>query len=187
LELRRRPPRRVRDADVEASGGCLGALPGHRQHEGVRVPATRWEEAVIEPPRWFTSRWANKELAEIRCQPVGISRGTPRFRIGFRYRLARELAPGQEAWALAGDEVAFRAAYMRQLERLGLEAILGRLAGIGREAGGLPLVLLCYEPAGEFCHRHVLSDWLRERGVEIRELELGDLPQRPEAPERRLF
>ena len=50
-----------------------------------------------------------------------------------------------------------------------------------------PLVLLCYEPAGEFCHRHVLSAWLRRQGVEIRELQPGDLPQRPEIPQRRLF
>ena len=135
----------------------------------------------------FTSRWANKELSELRCQPVGISRGTPRFRTGFRYKLARELAPDDETWALGEDEEAFRASYIRQLEGLGLEAILGRLARISQENGGLSLVLLCYEPAGEFCHRHVLSAWLRGQGIEIRELEPGDHPQRPEAPQRRLF
>jgi hypothetical protein len=152
-----------------------------------RINQTWREEAVIEAPRLFTSRWANKDLAELRCQPVGISRGTPRFRTGFRYRMARELAPDSEAWAQKEDEAEFRASYLRQLEALGLDAILGRLAGIGREAGGLPVVLLCYEPAGEFCHRHVLSEWLWGRGVEIRELEPGDLPQRAEGSERRLF
>jgi hypothetical protein len=148
----------------------------------------RWrEEAVVEAPRLFTSRGTNKGLAGFRCQPVGISRGTPRFRTGYRYRMVRELAPNSEAWAQKGDEAAFRAAYLRQLEGLGLEAILDRLAGIGREVGGLPLVLLCYEPPGEFCHRHVLSGWLRRRGIEIRELEPGDLPGRSEATEQRLF
>jgi uncharacterized protein YeaO (DUF488 family) len=132
----------------------------------------------------FTSRWANKELAELQCQPVGISRGTPRFKTGFRYKLARELAPDDEAWAAAEDKEAFRASYIRQLEELGLDAILRRLSGISHEHRGLPLVLICYEPAEEFCHRHVLSAWLRERGVEIRELQPGDLPQRPEAPQR---
>jgi hypothetical protein len=132
----------------------------------------------------FTSRWANKELAQLHCQPVGISRGTPRFRTGFRYKLVRELAPNNEAWAAGEDEEAFRASYIRQLEGLGLGAILSRLARISRESGGGPLVLLCYEPAGEFCHRHVLAAWLRERGVDIRELEPGDLPRRPEAPQR---
>ena len=81
----------------------------------------------------------------------------------------------------AEDEEAFRASYIRQLEELGLDAMLDRLAGVNQDNGGLPLVLLCYEPAGEFCHRHVQSAWLRERGVEVRELQPGDLPQRPEA------
>jgi uncharacterized protein (DUF488 family) len=63
-----------------------------------------------------------------------------------------------------------------------VDAILGRLARISQENGELPLVLLCYEPAGEFCHRHVLAAWLRERGVEIRELQPGDLPSRQEVP-----
>ncbi|MDQ3913250.1 MAG: DUF488 family protein [Actinomycetota bacterium] len=127
----------------------------------------------------FTSRWANKELAELRCQPVGISRGNPRFKTGFRYKQVRDLAPDDEAWAVADDEGAFRTSYIRQLEELGLDAILGRLARISPENGGVPLVLLCYEPAGEFCHRHVLSAWLRERGIEIRELQPGDLLRRP--------
>lgn len=156
-------------------------------HEMALRPCPRREGGMIEPQKLFTSRWANKELAELHCQPVGISRGNPRFRTGFRYRLVRELAPDDEAWAHKEDQAAFRASYLRQLEELGLEGILGKLAGISREAGGLALVLLCYEPAGEFCHRHVLSDWLRGRGVEIRELEPGDLPQRLEAQERRLF
>jgi hypothetical protein len=87
----------------------------------------------------------------------------------------RELAPDSEAWAVADDEGAFRASYIRQLEELGLDTIFDRLAKISQETGELPLVLLCYEPTGEFCHRHVLSAWLRERGVEISELQPGDL------------
>lgn len=142
---------------------------------------------MIESQKLFSSRWANKELAELECQPVGISRGIPRFGTGYRYRLARALAPDDEAWAHKGDEGAFRAAYLRQLEGLGLDAILRRLAGISREAGGMPLVLLCYDPPGEFCHPHVLSGWLRRRGMEIRELEPGNLPGRSEATEQRLF
>jgi hypothetical protein len=81
------------------------------------------------------------------------------------------------------DAGAFRASYIRQLEEMGLDTVLDKQARISRENGGLPLVLFCYEPAGEFCHWHVLAAWLRERGAEIRELQPGDLPQRPEAPQ----
>ncbi len=140
----------------------------------------------------YTSRWQNKELAELRCQPVGVSRGTPRFGTGFRYRLMRELAPDGRTWS-QDDEEAFRTSYVRQLEELGAEEIIGRLAQISGEVGGLPLVLLCYEKLGgsdpgNWCHRRMLSDWLEERtGLVLPELRAGDLPQREDAPELRLF
>ena len=136
--------------------------------------------------RLFTSRWQNRDLAELECQPVGISRGTPRFRTGFKYRLLRELAPDGSAWA-AEDERDFTETYTAQLEQIGPEVIVGRLRRISEEAGGAALVLLCYEPDGEFCHRHLLSAWLRERGVEIRELVPGDLPQREDATQGACF
>lgn len=138
-------------------------------------------------PELYTSRWANKELAHLRCQPVGISRGTPRFLTGYRYKLARELAPDDRAWN-AEDEDGFEVAYRAGLEEIGLEVILDGLARIREEAGGLPLVLLCYERPGEWCHRRLLADWLHEQaGVTVPELAPGDLPQREEAPEMRLF
>jgi uncharacterized protein (DUF488 family) len=36
-------------------------------------------------------------------------------------------------------------------------------------------VLLCFEPAGEFCHRRIFSDWIQENlGIEIPEWQPGD-------------
>ena len=32
-------------------------------------------------------------------------------------------------------------------------------------------ILLCYEGPGKFCHRHILSDWLRKQGIQIEEKE----------------
>jgi uncharacterized protein (DUF488 family) len=34
---------------------------------------------------------------------------------------------------------------------------------------GRPAVLLCYETIGKYCHRHLVSDWLRRHGIECRE------------------
>lgn len=134
----------------------------------------------------FTSKWANKTLAHLRCQPVGISRGTPRFPVPYRYRMARELVPSRETFGLE-DREEFERAYVAGLERIGLEAIVGKLERIGRESGGAALVLLCFEREDQFCHRHLLRRWLRERGVEIRELKAGDLPQREDVAQRSLF
>ena len=137
-------------------------------------------------PALFTSRWANRELGDLECQPVGISRGTPRFPTGYRYRLARELAPGDRAWA-EQDVGRFRAAYLHQIRDIGAAAILDRLE---RLSGGLPVVLLCYEDvrAGEGCHRRYLADFLlSEAGVEVPELGPGMLARRPDAPQPALF
>ncbi len=134
----------------------------------------------------YTSRWANKEIAHLLCQPVGISRGAPRFATGYRYKKLIELAPSREAFGIS-DPDAFAAAYRAGLEELGIDLILSKLEKISMESGGLPLALLCFEKDPADCHRGLLSVWLRERGVEIRELAPGDLPQKPDTPEPRLF
>lgn len=141
-------------------------------------------------PTLFTSRYQNKDLAGIECQPVGVSRGNPRFSTDYRYRSMRELAPSREAFAIS-DPREFEAAYVAGLEEIGLDAIMGKLERIEREAGGLPLVLLCYEDLSkpdQWCHRRMLAQWIRRvANVEVRELRPGDLPERPEAPQKRLF
>ena len=39
-------------------------------------------------------------------------------------------------------------------------------------------VMLCYEPPGEFCHRHLIADWLnRTTGVEVDEISLNNNQQ----------
>lgn len=137
----------------------------------------------------YASRWANRGLARLACQPVGISRGVPRFPLAYSYKLARWLAPSAATFALE-DPAEYEASYRAQLEAIGPDAIVDRLARIAEESGGLPLVLLCYEDLtkpGQWCHRAHLSDWLRERGVEIRELGPGVLPPRPDAPQQALF
>ncbi|MDP9475314.1 MAG: DUF488 domain-containing protein [Actinomycetota bacterium] len=134
----------------------------------------------------YTSRWANRELARLPLTPVGISRGVPKFRLGYRYRRLMELAPSRETFAIE-DREEFERAYRQGLEQIGIETIMRKLERIGREAGGLPLALLCFERVDEFCHRHVLRDFMTERGVEIRELEPGMLPPRGDEPQPALF
>lgn len=38
-------------------------------------------------------------------------------------------------------------------------------------SGGKDIVLLCYEKEGEFCHRHLVADWLKKNlNIEVKEL-----------------
>jgi hypothetical protein len=67
---------------------------------------------------------------------------------------------------------------------------LDRLQRISRESGCVALVLLCYEDLQRpdvWCHRTMLCDWVNERGVEIKELEAGNLAKRQDAPQPALF
>lgn len=135
--------------------------------------------------RVFTSHWRNRDLADLECQPVGISRGTPRGNPGFRYRKLMELAPSRETFAIQ-DREEFEAAYTRQLEALGAKAILGRIEQV---SGGKPAVLLCWErPTDPWCHRWTLAQWIEEKaGIVVPELRAGMLSKRPDAPQPALF
>ena len=138
----------------------------------------------MSAPVVFTSHWRSPLLPDLDAVPVSISRGEPRQRLPFRYRRMRALAPDNQTWAMQNPE-AFRLSYLRQLEDIGASAILDRLADLG---DGLPSILLCWERLGEVCHRRYLADYLRDRlGVEVPELQPGDLPRRPDAQEPTLF
>jgi len=134
----------------------------------------------------YTSFWQNPELEKVDAQVVSISRGGPRWSVPFPYRRLGALAPCDEAWN-ADDEEGYEAAYLDQLERLGAGSIL---ADVGRLAGNGPALLVCWErpEPGAFCHRWLLARFLeRETGVRIAELRPGDLPQRRNVAETRLF
>lgn len=43
---------------------------------------------------------------------------------------------------------------------------------IGKALEGL--VMLCWEKPGDFCHRHIVADWLRKAGYEVKEWDKSD-------------
>jgi hypothetical protein len=133
----------------------------------------------------YTSHWRSPLLENVQAQIIGISRGEPRWRLPFRYRRLRALAPNDEAWRQQSWE-AFEAIYARQLEEIGALAVLRDLERIAEDK---PAVLLCWErPGDEFCHRWQLADWLHQQfGITVPELMEGMLAKRPDAPQPALF
>lgn len=137
-------------------------------------------------PQLYTSRWANKDLADLDVVLVGISRGIPRWPLSYRYRLLRLLAPTRETFGKGTDD--FAEQYVARLEEIGLEKIVSDLARIGEKNRDRPLVLLCWEKPSEFCHRHVLGDWIQENvGVEVPELVPGMIAAESGVRQERLF
>lgn len=133
----------------------------------------------------YTSYWSNEDLALRRFAnalpevvPVGISRGTlpgvTRQKKTYDYKRFELLAPSAgpyDAWKTGeiGEE-AYTRIYRAQLERIGLEEIQAQLTR--KAEGDKPLVLLCFEKPGEFCHRRIFAAWYLEKtSQEVPELE----------------
>lgn len=119
---------------------------------------------------------------------VAISRGKPRWRLSYRYRVLPELAPSREAFGIE-DMEEFERAYRSELEEAGMKQITQALRKISDEHGGKPLVLLCWERPGELCHRRVWADWFKQKAeIEVPELVPGMvLPGRDAPTQEALF
>jgi hypothetical protein len=115
----------------------------------------------------YTASWSVR--LPVGATAVGISRGVPRGRSGFR-RL-RELEPGP--WFHSVDPHTYLRRYTEILSRLDPAAIRDQLLAFG----GTP-VMLCYEHADDiqsgskWCHRHLAAQWL-EDALNITVPELG--------------
>ncbi len=119
----------------------------------------------------YTSRWQNRALETAPVVAVGISRGAPRFRVGYRYRRLMELAPDGWMLSIESDE-RFEKVYRAKLNNLGVEKIGALLTKISDEEDGKALALLCYEADPARCHRSAFAAWWTEQtGQEVPELQ----------------
>jgi len=96
---------------------------------------------------------------------VSIANSAPQFYQGPTYR------PLVPPWRLVKaykeekiDEVGYIDEYYKQLMQLDPQEVYNELFVIHNENP----VLLCWEPAGEFCHRRIVAEWLRDTlGIEV--------------------
>lgn len=113
-----------------------------------------------------TSRYqAGDKIAASGLVPVGITVGSPRFKIDYRDRLVyvREASPkgliGME------DVDAFVKAYYLRLEEHGFDSFRERFTSLADDAEAPGVVLLCFEDVDkEFCHRQAFAVWWSMRG-----------------------
>jgi hypothetical protein len=74
------------------------------------------------------------------------------------------------------DQAEFTARYLARLDATGIEAFQQRFAEISDAGDGRGLVFLCFEPVGEFCHRHLFASWIEQHtGIHVPELSDGQL------------
>ena len=119
-----------------------------------------------------------KQYADAGFALVSIALKQPWFLPnGLRLFQLRHLAPSEELLALKDNPIVYAPKYMADiLSEQNAEAMLARLRNIATEAKTDKVVLLCWEAPGKFCHRHLVSSWLRSQlGIDVREMSQEDL------------
>lgn len=98
-----------------------------------------------------------KYLKESGILPIAISRYPPRFYSG---DCMKELAPTGDMLKMSqeGYEIKFDSI----LSALNKEDILKRINLLANLRGVKAVALLCYEKPEDFCHRHLVAEWLNE-------------------------
>lgn len=117
----------------------------------------------------YTSYFGNlRKLSSAGIVPVSIARWDPKWFEGISYKT---VAPLPE---MLGNDITneqYTLMYQRRiLSKLNPGKIVRDLHVM---TGGKDCALLCYEKPGDFCHRHLLADWmLKETGLVIQEFGL---------------
>lgn len=97
--------------------------------------------------------------------PISIAGKAPDWYDGIQYkRLAPKWSFFQE-WKKNGDNDFYIKHFNEEvLDWLNPNSVYEALWSLSK---GKDCVLLCYEPPGEFCHRHLVAEWLNRNVKEI--------------------
>ena len=93
-----------------------------------------------------------------------------------------KLAPSKELLfdfkygANKGDTEFYTTEFMRYLDTLEFKESIQELSGIYGPDALDRLTLICYEKPSDFCHRHLVANWLRQHGADIYERKFGEQP-----------
>jgi len=95
--------------------------------------------------------------------PVSISTSTP-YWFPWAIENLRMLVPGWDlvngikSGSITQEEYVER--YKQKLSELDKAEVLHKLQQISQDNHDKDIVLLCYEKPGDFCHRHLVAEWL---------------------------
>lgn len=115
----------------------------------------------------YTSYFGNlKKLKEADVVAIGIALYPPRWFSGVS---VKSVSPTKSILFAEGqsNEEYVRRYKNEVLSKLNVDEFL---KSVGIFGGGHDVALCCYEKPEDFCHRHILAEWLNERyGMDIQE------------------
>lgn len=117
----------------------------------------------------FTSYYAKKSIKD--CRRYSISNSSSRW-ISIRGKITELVPPWEIVEASKSGKITkseYTTKYIEYLDSVDWDSVLPRLKRY--ESMEEKVVLLCWEKSSDFCHRHILRKYLRERfNLEIHEL-----------------
>lgn len=110
----------------------------------------------------YTGYYAKlKKYRENNLYPIAISGKRPNF---YTEAFWTDFAPRYDMfleWKSGKiDDIQYTERYRKWLDSLDKQEIRDVINELEDE--GKQIIFLCYEKAGDFCHRHILADWLEE-------------------------
>ena len=132
----------------------------------------------------YTSYFSNsKRLAEAGVKQIGIALYPPKWFKGVSLKCVAPTA--SILYGSKGQED-----YTRRYQNEVLSNINPKyfLETVESYSGGRDVALCCFEKPGDFCHRHLLAEWLRQvAGISIEEFHAEVIPHKPDATTQSLF
>lgn len=110
-----------------------------------------------------------KEYEDSGLIPISISGKAPDFYNGIEYK---KFAPSWDIYSNYKnghiDEFGYTERYKKErLDKLNPVEIKQFLTSFDKD-----IILLCYEKQGDFCHRHLVADWIESNlGIKVEEYE----------------
>ena len=116
----------------------------------------------------YTSYFGNMRNIPAGIVPIAICAKAPAAYTGRQYKT---LAPKYDClmqYKQNHNEEEYVQKYNSQvLSRLSPAEVVRQLELL---SGGKDVVMLCYEKRGDFCHRHLVAQWLNNHGYNVKEL-----------------
>ena len=121
----------------------------------------------------YTSYFAKLKSLPDNIIPISICGKAPDWYKGLQYK---KLAPKYDffmKWKENHNNDYYIKCFNEQvLDKLDILTVVRDLIGLtsaNENIVGKDFCLICYEKPSDFCHRHLVADWLNERGFECKE------------------
>lgn len=104
--------------------------------------------------------------------PISIAQFSPKWYLGYKEFI---LAPSKQLLSNYKSgfitEERFKEEYTKYLDTVPFESLFGVWRDLVKRDGLKGVVLMCYEKYGDFCHRHILAEYIKNKfSIDVVEL-----------------